>query len=199
MKNIVLSIDPGKYNFAYSFLTKSGGILETGIFHTTVTDLKDPKVCTHDVMSFVEEIDKICSKYSSYKIRLVFERFVPRNSRYGGNLIEITCLKIGIVVTSLCKRSNILIVPVLASTWKNFFNKNHLMPNNDSVPEHILDAVCIGRYYLIQENKITLKQAYKMQKAIEKVNFHWYKYKGNWFFGKRKKEHLRGQRNSFGN
>lgn len=194
---IILSIDPGKLNFAYSLMTLEGKLIKTGVFPNAITELKDPKVFTLDVKNFIKEVQNLTTK--PQKFYLVFERFVPRGSRYMGNLIEITCMKIGIMLSSLIISNDVRIIPILASSWKNFFNKKNLKIENDSAPEHILDAICIGLYYLIQSNRLTISQIYDLTKYIKSINFNWYCYKSKWYFGTRKEEHLRGRKNSFGN
>lgn len=195
-KPVILSFDPGKLNFAYSFISFNGEILRTGILPNILVDLKDPNHFTYDIKEFIKNVKDLSD---NKKIRVVFERFVPRGSRFLGNLVEITCLKIGILLSTLIMENKVKITPILASSWKNFFKKHNLFINNDSAPEHIFDAISIGFYYLLQYKKFDIFEIKRLTKNLKSVNFGWYKFKGNWFFGKRKIEHLKGQRNSFGN
>ena len=89
-------------------------------------------------------------------------------------------------------------MPVTAQAWKNFWNKNKLWISNDSIPEHIGDAIFMGYYYLIKIEKLTVKEVKKLIKQLRKTNFNYYRYKGIWYYGKRLKSHSRGRRNSFG-
>lgn len=196
MKSIILSVDPGKYNFAYSFLTPTGKLLKTGMLTHRMTDLKNVKLANQEIDGFLEETKNLIT---GKKVRLVFERFVPRGGNYHGNLIEITCLKIGMLISMLKTFNICYTIPILAATWKNFYNKNSLWIQNDSIPEHITDAMNIGYYYLIKNNKITISQVKKFVKVYNKTNFGWYMYKNEWYYGERRLEHSRGKRNSFGN
>jgi hypothetical protein len=196
MKTIILSVDPGKLNFAYSFMTPHGVLIKTGMLRHTMTDLKSVDAANSEIDGFLQEIKELSK---GAKLRLVFERFVPRGSRYFGNLIEITCMKIGMMLAVIKANNDCITIPILASSWKNFLNKKNLRIENDSAPEHILDAISMGIYYLIQKEKITLKQAKTIMIKHSKKNYNWYKYKNEWYFGKRKKAHARGRKNSFGN
>lgn len=196
VKTIIMSIDPGKYNFAYCFLTTTGDILKTGILSHRMTDLKNVKEVNKEVDGFIQEVKDIIQHN---KIRLVFERFVPRGKCYQGNLVEITCIKIGMLISILKMYSTCYVIPILAATWKNFYNKHDLWIKNDSLPEHISDAISIGYFYLLKNDKISIPYVKRLVKAHNKHNFGWYMYKNDWFYGKRKIEHLRGKRNSFGN
>ena len=198
-KAVLLTFDPGKLNFAYSMLTPKGDIIRTGMLTTTLTNLKEPDIFTYELKMFKDEVKSLCDKDT--KLRVVFERFVPRGSRYMGNLIEITCLKIGILTSTLSEYyDNVKFTPILASSWKNFYKKYKIsLYENDSAPEHILDSIHIGLYYLVQSQRLEIIELKHLTKAIRCVNFNWYNYKSNWYFGERKSEHLRGRRNSFGN
>ena len=196
MKTIILSFDPGKYNFAYSFLNPNGKLIKTGMLTHRMTDLKNIKEVNNEINGFISESKDLVK---NKKLRIVFERFVPRGSNYRGNLVEITCMKIGLLLATLKMNNDCYIIPILAATWKNFYNKNNLWIVNDSIPEHISDAMSMGYYYLLKKNKITISQVKKLVKEYNSRNFGWYMYKNEWFFGKRKQEHLRGKRNSFGN
>ena len=90
MKTIIMAVDPGKYNFAYCFLTTRGDIIKTGILAHRMTDLKNTKEVNIEIDGFIQEVQDIIQHN---KIRLVFERFVPRGKCYQGNLVEITCIR----------------------------------------------------------------------------------------------------------
>lgn len=195
-KPLILSFDPGKFNFAYSLMTLDGSLIRTGMLPAaSMTDLKKPDLVTQDIKDFIA---KVKSLSKGNKLYLIFERFIPRGSKYGGNLVEITCMKIGIMLASVLANNKVKIVPVLASSWKNFYNKNELWIKNDSVPEHILDAIFIGYYYLMHFQSVDVKKVRQLTRKLEKVNFGWYRFKGQWFYGERSAEHSRGRRNSFG-
>lgn len=195
-KPIILSLDPGKYHFAYSFIDYKGNILKTGMFPNSILDLKNYKLFSQDVKRFSQEVQNLTA---NKKLTVVFERFVPRNSMYMGNLIEITCMKIGIFLASINIKNETRLIPILASSWKNFYNKNKLKLGNDSAPDHIFDAISIGFYYLMHYKKYPVETIRDLTKSLNTINFGWYRYKAEWYFGERQGEHLRGKRNSFGN
>lgn len=193
---VILSIDPGKYNFAYSFLKKDGTILKLGMLSHRIDNLKNTRIINKEINGFLKEIKNLI-KYN--KIYVVFERFVPRGKSYHGNLVEITCLKIGLLLSVFKLYSNCYIIPILASTWKNYYNKNNLWITNDSIPEHISDAISMGYYFLLKHNKLTIPYVKRLVKSHNRTNFNWYKYKNEWYYGDRLPEHKRGRKNSFGN
>lgn len=195
-KPFILSFDPGKLNFAYSMMKYDGTLLFTGMLPNNVTDLKDSKRFSQEVSGFKQEVRGLAS---GKKLRVVFERFVPRGSLYTGNLVEITCLKIGLLLATIQENNSVRITPVLASSWKNAFKRNKISITNDSSPPHILDAICIGLYYLWHKESISLDRLQYLTKSHECVNFNWYCYKNEWYHGERLEEHKRGKRNSFGN
>lgn len=198
-KPLILSFDPGKVNFAYCIMTHNGRVLTTGILPDIATNLVEYRTFTKNVKVFCSTISGIIDRYKNERFYVVFERFVPRGSFYKGNLIEITCLKIGLVLSTLGNCVKAQFIPVLASSWKNFFKRNDLKFQNDSAPEHILDAIRIGIYFLIHYQEFPISSARDLTKSLACVNYGWYQYNGSWYFGKRQKEHMRGRKNSFGN
>jgi len=191
-KSILLSVDPGSKNFAYTLMTPKGNIIYTGMLKTTISDFSNPNIFTKNIKYIIKELQRLIG-YG--KIKLVFERYIPRFLTKK-NTSEITNIQIGMLISSY---NFISVKPITAATWKNFWNREELWATNDSVPEHILDSIFMGYHYLIKINKLTIPQVKKLSKKIGNINFNYYKYKGEWYYGKRIEEHGRGKRNSFGN
>ncbi len=189
---ILISVDPGKDNMAFSVFTDKGKLLKFGMLKNTISDIKDNKKTSIIVKKMITEISNIYD--TSKKVRLVFERFVPR-SMQKGNLAELSNIHIGILLSSINYSE---FDCIMASSWKNFLNRNNLILNNDSAPPHVFDSFGIGLYYLIKVKKLSINDVYKIINKINKTNYNYYRYNGLWFKGPRIVEHKRGKKNSFG-
>jgi len=192
MSKLLLSLDPGRLNFGFGILNSEGKILKCGIMKNLVTNQKNPRLFTEQLKLLKEECKGIID---NPKFRLIYERFIPRSLNRGNNS-ELILTHIGYV---LCSFNANLIIPITASTWKNFWNRNNLWVKNDSLCEHTMDSLMIGLWYLLKVNALTMKQVKHRLFEIEKTNFGWYKYNNHWYHGNRLKDHSRGKRNLFGN
>jgi hypothetical protein len=145
MKLKILSLDPGKQNFAFSIVTvdiKTGlkfEIIETGMINHTITnvttDLKD------QAKAFNKEVSAIIRK--NKVDALIAERFMVRGRFMGGSSEHIN-LMLGRLLAI-----NVETVYITAAQWKNAFNKVYCL--NDfykeiPLPTHRIDAALIGLY-----------------------------------------------------
>jgi hypothetical protein len=73
------------------------------------------------------------------------ERFMSRGGGSRGNLQEMTCMMIGMVLSCLKPRTAYLIT---AAQWKNFLKACKVRIVDPSLSEHEKDAICIGIYIL---------------------------------------------------
>lgn len=182
---MLLSCDPGKDNFAYAQFELDGTIRRIGMLKKSLKDFEADSI--KKLRIELSKIQKNCDK-------LVIERFIPR-SMHKGNIGEISNIQIGIL---LGKSRFATTLFINASRWKTFYNRHKLWVENDSVPEHILDAIFIGLWYLYQNEYIDLAKFKKRLRLIKKKDFKYYRYKGQWYYGNRRDLHHRGRRNSFG-
>lgn len=155
---MILAIDPGEINFAYSLLDMNTYELkDTGLVKNTITDLTKGKVQLYLTL-YVEEISKILKRT---KIKnndfVIIERWIPRQSRKG-TMPETINMMIGSLFT-MCPCDFDL---VAASTWKNWFNRNYKnkkqtifdLIQNDFLTDHQADSIGIAAWYLEWELKI---------------------------------------------
>lgn len=126
--------------------------------------------------------------------RVIYERFIPR-SLNKGNTSEIIMAHIGMILNQW----NLFYIPITASTWKSYYNRNNLWVKNDSLPPHILDSFFIAYWYYLKKKILSINEVKACLKKVENKNFNWYCYRGQWINGNRPLEHNRGKRNSFGN
>lgn len=164
MKNVLLSLDPGKHNFAYSCLTLKGNLLFSGMLDNTINELKYPKPFTANIHMLTKEFKRIAKEIpKGAKYRVVYERFIPR-SMHRGNLGEITNMAIGIML-AMSKAD--LYVPITAATWKNFFKKRGIVLQNKAYSVHQLDSMGIGLYYLQSQGKLSFNN---LTEAVARLN-----------------------------
>lgn len=185
----ILSCDPGKDNFAYTVFNEKGKLKTTGMFNNTID-----KLTFQDINDNIENFKAEIKKLKINNSHLIIERFIPR-SLHKGNLGEITNIQIGILFGKISFNS---VYMISASLWKNYFNNENLWVENDSIPEHMLDSIFMGLYYLHKFKHINTKLFKKRLKQISLKDFGYYRYKNEWYYGNRLKEHSRGKKNSFG-
>lgn len=164
MPAILISLDPGKDNFAFCCMTKNAKILEYGMISNTILEMKFADTFTKQTKLFIAEVKrflKILPKASSY--RIVYERFIPR-SLHKGNLGELTNIMIGMLLATSNLKTE-CVVPITAAAWKCFLKKHDLYFSNKNLTQHSIDSMCIGFYYLHKNEYITFEQ---LQKSINK-------------------------------
>jgi hypothetical protein len=191
MDKLLLSFDPGRKNFAFSGVSEQGKIIYCGMIEHVINDMSSAKAFNAQLKLLKKEFEQIPIWENT---RVIYERFIPR-SLNKGNTSEIIMSHIGMVLM----KWNLYFIPITASTWKNYFNRNSLWIKNDSLPPHILDSMFISYWYLIKVKKLTIDEVRVCLKKIKHRNFNWYCYRGQWINSNRPVEHKRGRRNSFGN
>lgn len=144
---IISACDPGKDNFASSFLDVSlvKGRIKYKLLHSkmvqnTVVDLTTEAFKQVEV--FAREMSADYRKYKPQTI--IAERFMNRGSMRGASG-EIVSLMLG---RMMAFRIDMTVIP--AASWKNAFNRvqvlDELYEISPFVP-HIVDSICIGLYH----------------------------------------------------
>lgn len=179
---MILAIDPGKINFAYTILSKKKGIVKTGMIHHTITDFSKDNLPLQ-VLRFSREVSKVIDKYP-IKI-IVAERYQVRG-RFGGMMgavAEYLNFMLGII--SDMYKEKVKMYMITPALWKNYMYKTYGFPNKSpltevfgfyglsknfsTVPilEHQFDSVGIGVW---ASNKFWNKDLYnKCKKRLRKL------------------------------
>ncbi len=177
MRKLLIGIDTGKVNVAYSIITKLGDLVEYGMLENKITDFKDIDTFNRSLNLCKKELNNIVKKYKNDKCILVYERFIPRFMQKG-NIGEIANINIGLI---LDKFKYVKAIPVVAQGWKTkfknkgFIEKKKSSLDNNTCPDHILDSICICLYYLWNQKMLTLEQIAKRVKYLKNLDFG-YKY-----------------------
>lgn len=144
---IIAAYDPGKDNFANSFVDVSlrGQKVKYELLHScmiqhTVQDLTGD--LTAQIKAFIREINVGVRKFKPNS--MIAERFMNRGMMKGASG-EIVSIMIG-RMTAL----NVHMTVIPSASWKNAFNRvqslDHLYENVPFVP-HVVDSLCIGLYH----------------------------------------------------
>jgi len=158
---MILSVDPGKVNFAWSILDYKGNIIKYGMIDNTIIDFINFE---SQVKNFYNEVKQL----KRYKVEVViYERFMPRGNFFRGNLVELVNTMVGIFISCVKPKH---INTLTAASWKNFRTKNDLFVKS-KVEEHLSDAITMGLYYLHKDKYISLNRfrtAIKIIKTLPK-------------------------------
>lgn len=174
---VILSMDPGKVNFAWSVIEArrpfSVKLLATGMIHNTVKDLT--KNLREQVITYSRELQEIIEEYQVNS--LIMERFLSRGM--GGTTIEVVNLMIGAALMTAqrtIKRQKL----ITAAQWKNAFNRVASLEKfyeGASCNVHQADSIGIGLYgaasWLDEEPFSNVSASYlkSMYNIIPKVNY----------------------------
>ncbi len=163
---VYLGLDPGTQNFAWSVLSKSGRVKNTGMLSSTIKDLKGG--VKESMETFVHDIQFLCDHYKVTHIGI--ERFMTRGNK--GVTIELINQMIGGLihyVTSNRKGTHIKLIT--AAQWKNNVNKNQSLEAiyklaNKTLTVHQIDSIGIASYIadLYTDENLTSK----LEKAVKK-------------------------------
>jgi hypothetical protein len=162
-RDLLLSVDPGKHNFAWCIMDSRGELLECGLLHNTINDFK---IFNQQYKRFSEEVTKLLYKYRNDNLLLVSERFVPR-SMHRGNLGELINIQIGVLVTILKQLfPSCGVMLLMASTWKNHRTRNQLELDIMGLTEHEKDSISMGYYFLLDRKYISI---YDCRKHVDNL------------------------------
>lgn len=169
-KLVVIGIDPGPVNFAITktlFVYKKPIIIETHLIKNTIQNLKEleeikkskakkkiiPPIIIPPLKQQVEDFIKEVKPILKDANCLCIERFQGRGLK--GSSGEQVSIMIGIII-SLCKTKKIRYKLIVASQWKNYFNRIHgkdflkdkykVFWKNHRVTPHTLDSFLISLY-----------------------------------------------------
>lgn len=159
MNKIIISADPGKENFSVAIQSIENGIpriVHVEMLPFRITDLKQGTDSTFLTQTdkFIEYINNILVKYKPEQCTM--ERYQVR-FRTGGAVAEVVSIMIG-VVTTLCRAHKIPVKLVVASEWKNHFNRKSPIDLNTvykaikKLPPHVIDSAFIGLYYCLNND-----------------------------------------------
>lgn len=154
MKKIIISADPGKENFSVAIQIiddEKPSIEYVQLLPYRITELREnanPPFLTQ-LEQFIEFFNGIIDKYNP--IECTMERFQIR-FRTGGAVAEVVNVMLG-VCSCICYYRKIPIKLVIASEWKNHYNRISEISLEDTyrcvkrLPPHIIDSAFIGLYY----------------------------------------------------
>ena len=176
-KKLIIAVDPGRVNWAYSVLTTKGKILRFGLWKKTINQLKDISEYNYDLIKFIKKTNTFFQRYKDCEYVLVYERMVPRSFNMKLNTAEIVNLCIGIFLGQSKHKE---LVPLTAATWKNFCKKTNLDIRTKTAPVHVCDSIRMGLYFLIKQNFIDLKDAKSLVRKFDKKDHGWKFTKNVW-------------------
>ena len=180
---VLLCVDPGKYNFAYSILDTRGNLLDYMLMSSTFEDLTRGEAVMAARNKILAMIHNIHEKWPSdkYSFALIYERFIPR-SMQRGNLGEIVNMCIGGLLFSFPQSNNtrMTVVPLNAATWKNYVKKKAWAIENPTIPIHVLDSIMMGYYWMHKKEMLSSSAIVRNIKAINKKKYGWTFTKGIW-------------------
>ncbi len=166
---MILAIDPGEKNYAYSYINIIDYTFKTGTLKNTVRNLKKDKTQLFLTL-YVEELSKIIQKINlNEKDIVIVERWTPRGARQG-TMAETINIMIGSLFTLISCDFEL----VSASTWKNWFNRNYKTKDqqiwdliqNPTLTDHQADTIGISAWYM--ETVLNMENSWNklLKKAI---------------------------------
>lgn len=176
-KKIIISVDPGRVNWAYSILNEKGKILKFGIWKKTINQLKDVSEYNTDLSKFVSKVEKFFHTYKDCEYILVYERMIPRGFNMKLNTAEIVNMCIGMFLGHSKHKE---LIPLTAATWKNFCKKVNIDIHTKTAPVHVCDSIRMGLYFLIKQDKIDVKEAKSIVKTFDSKDHGWKLKKNIW-------------------
>jgi len=148
----ILGIDSGIENMAWG-LVRDGKLKSSSRFEFPINNMK-PEAFAKRVRLFTSEMQKILNsaKLKSGQDVIIFERFMTR--RFGGKGIIIECINVMLGILTQLTDVPIIIIP--ASTWKNHFLKKYEENDmevffNYSFDPHVADAIGMAFYHWEKE------------------------------------------------
>lgn len=159
MKKVIFSADPGKENFSIAIQVLEDyepSVEMVILLPIRITELKEnsPTPFLEQLKLFVLYIEEVLEKYKPESC--IMERFQIR-FRTCGSTAEVVNVMLG-VVSVLCLKKGIPTKLVIASEWKNHFNKISEVSLEETyklvkkLPPHIIDSIFIGLYYELKHN-----------------------------------------------
>lgn len=151
----VLALDPGSKNMAISVIAANEkGRVKVVANSLLAHPIDDMTRIMAQGEAFICEIEKWVDLYEPNGI--VIERFVSRGLH--GSLGEYVSAMIGML---RMRYRSLPLLPIMAATWKNAFNRRHRVELNDLYPQcmttpHQLDSCFIGIYGLEKGLKVQL-------------------------------------------
>jgi hypothetical protein len=167
-------MDPGKSHFAWSILTHSGKVLDTGMIKNVIQDMSY-LVFIAMIKNFSNEVASIICRKDINITHLAIERLTPRPGMGSGATAEYVNVMIGIVYMTAKKHGVHRFFAVMPSTWKQWlsravfgkpamfdaspqafgFNqvvKNEKKSNPFPIKEHQFDSIGLGLWSVIKVN-----------------------------------------------
>lgn len=165
MRKIIISADPGKENFSVAIQIIEDNIPSVEyvkLLPFRITELKsnaNPPFLTQ-LDLFIKFFNNLLEKYNP--VECTMERFQVR-FRTGGAVAEVVNVMLGIC-SVLCYNKNIPIKLIVASEWKNHFNRVSEISLEETyklikkLPPHIIDSAFIGLYYSMDNKKFYTRE-----------------------------------------
>lgn len=165
VRKIIISADPGKENFSVAIQVIEDNIPSVEyvkLLPFRITELKsnaNPPFLTQ-LDQFITFFNNLLNKYNP--VECTMERFQVR-FRTGGAVAEVVNVMLGIC-SVLCYLKNIPIKLVIASEWKNHFNRVSEISLTETykcikkLPPHIIDSAFIGLYYSMNNKDFYTKE-----------------------------------------
>lgn len=165
MKKVIISADPGKENFSVAIQKLEDNIPSieyVQLLPDRITELKEnaKPPFLEQLDAFVRFFNDILEKYKP--VECTMERFQIR-FRTGGSVAEVVNVMLGICCI-LCYIRRIPMKLVIASEWKNHFNKVSEITLEETykcvkkLPPHIIDSAFIGLYYSMDNDNFYTKE-----------------------------------------
>lgn len=165
MQKIIVSADPGKENFSVAIQILNDEIPQVEYVQLLPFRITDLKAAAKP--PFLEQLEKFISFFDNileiYKpVECTMERFQIR-FRTNGATAEVVNVMLGICCT-ICRNRGIPMKLVIASEWKNHFNRVSEISLNDTykcvkkLPPHIIDSAFIGLYYSMKNKEFYTKE-----------------------------------------
>ena len=165
MKKIIISADPGKENFSLAVQELNNNLTSieyVQLLPFRITELKEnaKPPFLEQLDAFVKFFNNVLDKYNP--VECTMERFQIR-FRTGGSVAEVVNVMLGVCCV-LCYLRKIPMKLVIASEWKNHFNKVSEISLEDTykcvkkLPPHIIDSAFIGLYYSMNNDEFYTKE-----------------------------------------
>lgn len=181
-EQIIVGLDPGSVNFAYSivhvepWITEKGSTLrvtplKTGLLSNTVKSLKDIQ---KQMLAFLLEVDRIVSLSGYSCSTICIEQFQSRGSKT--KLLELVNLMIGGMINNY---QHMEITIFSAASWKNCIKKKFDLDaeyKTITCTAHELDATLIAVYGAFRFHKLKPFNGYtqgyvkKVARMVENVS-----------------------------
>ena len=159
-RKVIISADPGKENFSVAIQVIDNDI--PSIEYVQLIPFRITELRENANPPFLEQLEKFIGFFNyiikTYNpIECTMERFQIR-FRTGGAVAEVVNIMIGICCV-LCQQQQIPMKLVIASEWKNHYNRISEISLEETyrcvkkLPPHIIDSAFIGLYYSMKNEK----------------------------------------------